>query len=316
MKHTKYFHMTATSTWCGWRTLLASLLLLLAVGSAQSRTKDRATVLREKMLGGGRYVTVIAHRGDWHNHPENSLPAYRSSIAQGVDMIEIDVQMTKDSVLIIMHDHTLNRTSTGRGPISDHTYSEIQQMRLLTQHGATDTRNHIPTLREVLQLCRGKVLINIDKGYDYFPQVLQLMEETGTTEQVIIKSGHPLQKVQQENGDVLRRVTYMPIIGLDSPEAEARIDEYLTIHPVAIECCFREYTDQVSRLLRKIRQAGVQVWLNGLWPSLNAGHDDDRAVELGQPDESWGWLLSQGATLIQTDRPVELIQYLKKKKRR
>lgn len=52
-----------------------------------------------------------------------------------------------------------------------------------------------------------------------------------------------------------------------------------------------------------------------MWPSLNAGHDDDRAVELGQRDETWGWILQQGASLIQTDRPQELIKYLKKHKR-
>jgi glycerophosphoryl diester phosphodiesterase len=49
---------------------------------------------------------------------------------------------------------------------------------------------------------------------------------------------------------------------------------------------------------------------------LNGGHDDDRAVELNQKDESWGWLLEKGASLIQTDRPVQLLQYLKEEGRR
>ena len=53
-----------------------------------------------------------------------------------------------------------------------------------------------------------------------------------------------------------------------------------------------------------------------MWPSLNGGHDDDRAVELNQKDESWGWLLEKGASLIQTDRPVQLLQYLKEEGRR
>ena len=58
--------------------------------------------------------------------------------------------------------------------------------------------------------------------------------------------------------------------------------------------------------------ATVPVWINSLWPSLNGGHDDDRAVEQHEEDQAWGWLLQQGASLIQTDRPAQLIRYLKK----
>ncbi len=56
--------------------------------------------------------------------------------------------------------------------------------------------------------------------------------------------------------------------------------------------------------------------MNALWPSLNAGHDDDRAVELGEADESWGWILQRGAALVQTDRPARLLKYLEEKGRR
>lgn len=83
-----------------------------------------------------------------------------------------------------------------------------------------------------------------------------------------------------------------------------------------MECCFSEVTPEVLRLLQKVKDNGSKIWLNGLWPSLNGGHDDDRAVELNQKDESWGWLLEKGASLIQTDRPVQLLQYLKEEGRR
>lgn len=87
--------------------------------------------------------------------------------------------------------------------------------------------------------------------------------------------------------------------------------KYLAIQPVAIECCFENYTPQVDQLLTKIRATNTKIWFNSLWPSLNAGHDDDMAVIEENPDESWGWLLNQGAVIIQTDRPKELIDYLK-----
>lgn len=257
-------------------------------------------------------VLVVSHRGDWRNAPENSLQAFRNSIRMGVDMIEIDLKKTKDGHLVLMHDDTIDRTTNGTGMPSDYTLEEIRKFRLVNGLGR-ETNHCIPTLEEVLNLCKGKILINIDKGYDYFKEVYALTEQTGTTWQVVIKSNYPLEKVQRENGDVLKKVIYMPIVNLDQPRAEQMVAEYLKISPIAMECCFETCTPDVLRLLDKIKRNGVKLWINSLWASLNAGHDDDRAVEFGEKDESWGWIIERGATLIQTDRPKELIQYLRMK---
>lgn len=289
------------------------ILLLAVISCMQLMAEDHAQKLRENLLHNKKYVTVISHRGDWRGAPENSLQAYQNCIDMGVDMIEIDLQKTKDNVLVIMHDGTLDRTSTGKGKISDKTYEEIKQYNLLAGDGV-GTRHKIPTLEEVLNLCKGKILINIDKGYDYFKDVCELMEKTGTTSQVIIKSGHSYDKVKKENGEVLDKVIYMPIIGLNDKNAEANLDEWLAAKPVAIECCFSKYDSQVEHLLQKIRNTDTQIWINSLWPSLCDGHDDDRAVEMKDPDGAWGWILEHGATLIQCERPKALIEYLTKKK--
>jgi len=291
------------------------LLVVLTIVSLSLLAKDRSDQLRHNLLNNPKYVTIVAHRGDWRNHPENSIPAFQSCIDRGIDMIEIDVQRTKDGQLVLMHDKTVDRCTNGKGAIADLTFDELQKLRLRPQHSASITRNHIPTLEEVLTLCKGKILINIDKGYDYFQQVYELMEKTGTTNQVIIKSSHPIEKVKSENGSVLDKVIYMPIVNLNAKNAEASLDEFISIHPVAIECCIGKYDENVGRLLRKIRDAGIKIWLNSIWASLCDSHDDDRAVELGEPDESWGWMLEQGGTIIQSDRPFDLLQYLKKHRR-
>lgn len=288
-------------------------LLLFAVG-LQLSAKDYAERLRENLLHNPKYVTVVAHRGDWRGAPENSLQAFQNCIDMGVDMIEIDIHKTKDGVLVLMHDETLNRTSNGKGKISDHTYAEIQQLGLRSQHDAWITRHKIPTLEDVLNLCKGKILINIDKGYDYFQDVLSLTEKTGTTNQIIIKSSKVPEQVMRENADVLSKAIYMPIVHLDAKNATELVENNLKLKPVAIECCIGKYNEQVETLLQQIRAAGVKVWINSLWPSLCDHHDDDRAVEMKDPDGSWGWILQRGATLIQTDRPAELIQYLRQHK--
>ena len=291
------------------------LLVILTIISLGALAEDRAERLRDNLFNNPKYVTIAAHRGDWRNHPENSIPAFKSCIDMGIDMIEIDVQRTKDGKLILMHDRTVDRCTNGKGKIEDMTYDEIQKLRLRPQHNASATRNHIPTLEEVLVLCKGKILINIDKGYDYFQQVYELLEKTGTTDQVIIKSGYSLDKVKKENGSVLDKVIYMPIVNLNDKNAERSLDEFISIHPVAIECCIGKFDANVDHMLQKIRDAGIKIWINSIWASLCDGHDDDRAVELGEPDQSWGWILERGGTIIQTDRPQPLLQYLKKHKR-
>ena len=292
---------------------LSFLIALMVVSTILAAGGDRAAKLRKNLLNNPKYVTVVAHRGDWRGAPENSLQAFQNSIDMGVDMIELDLQRTKDGVLIIMHDGTLDRCSNGKGKISETTYADIQKLFLKTQHAAVATRHKIPTLEEALLLCKGKILINIDKGYDYFKEVYEIMERTGTTSQVIIKSGNAPEKVLQENADVIKNTIYMPIISVDSPNAKEQIEANLALKPVAIECCFKEYNADVEARLQQIRNAGVKVWINSIWGSLCAYHDDDRAIEMNEPDESWGWILKRGATLIQTDRPAPLIKYLKKK---
>ena len=289
--------------------LIALLATSLAVCAQRSKT-----LVKELNDFKSKKVLVVSHRGDWRNAPENSLQAFKNCIDMGVDMIEIDLHKTKDGQLVLMHDNTINRTTDGKGKVSDYTLAELKKLHLRNGMGRV-TFHQIPTLEEVLNLSKGKILSNIDKGYDYFKDVYVLLEKTGTTDQVVIKSGYDYAKVKADNGDVLNKVIYMPIVNLNKPDAEKMIDSYKALKPVAIECCFSQVTPDVLRLLKKVNENGSKIWINSLWPSLNAGHDDDRAVELGEPDETWGWILKQGAALIQTDRPQALINYLKKHKR-
>lgn len=93
-------------------TVLLFLLCTVFVLSAQERTK---TLVADMKSHETKKVLVVAHRGDWRNAPENSLQAYQNCIDMGVDMIEIDLQKTKDNQLVIMHDRTLDRTTDGKG---------------------------------------------------------------------------------------------------------------------------------------------------------------------------------------------------------
>src|SRR5690606_35666605 len=147
-------------------------------------------------------VLVVSHRGDWRNAPENSIQALRRVIAMGVDIIEIDVQLTRDSQLVLMHDRTIDRTTSGTGAVSDYTLEELRQFTLRTGTG-TPTRQQVPTFEEAMLEVKGKVFVNVDKGFEYFDRVYDILKKTGTTDQVILKSFIPGEDVRTRYGNLL-----------------------------------------------------------------------------------------------------------------
>jgi len=260
-------------------------------------------------------VLVVAHRGDWRNAPENSLRAFINAAGMGVDMVELDLKMTKDSVLVIMHDGTIDRTTNGKGKPADYTLEEIQKFKLRNGLGRP-TNNTIPTLREVMLALKGKpVMVNLDKSYDYYTETFKLLKETGTLQQAVFKSEASYEELKLRYGSLIDSIIYMPVVDLDKPLAKQRIDEYLDhMQPYAFELNFKSDTTSVLKDYHFIYKRSSAVWLNSLWASLNAGHDDDKAVEDGNKKDSWDWLIEHGAAVLQTDRPQQLLNYLRTKK--
>lgn len=92
-----------------------------------------------------------AHRGGALLWPENSLLAFRNALALGADFLEMDVHLTRDGEVVVIHDPTLDRTTTGSGPVQERTGAELGALRLKDRGGAV-TEERIPTLDEVVAL--------------------------------------------------------------------------------------------------------------------------------------------------------------------
>lgn len=291
---------------------LAIAITLLSTGAALGQTPSAK--LDGVFISNNQTVLVTAHRGDWRNAPENSLQALKNCVSMGVDIVEIDLKQTKDGQLINMHDKTIDRTTTGKGKPEDYTLQEIKQMRLKAATGHP-TAHQVPTFKEVLLAAKNRVIIDVDKGYDYFPQVVKELAETGTTRQAIVnvKDNATLEELEKEQGNIPDSLTIMVVVKMDKPAADSIIRSYSRHHRTIVQCIF---TSDTLAVLNKVKSYRKQyaVWMNGLWPEQNGGHDDDRAVEENQPNETWGWLISKGANMIQTDRPAELLAYLRRKK--
>lgn len=257
-------------------------------------------------------VLVVAHRGDWRNFPENSIEAIESAVKMGVDIVEIDIQRTKDGHLILMHDKTLDRTTTGKGRVEDWTLDSIKTLKL--KNGcAIRTKHNVPTLEEALLYAKGKIMINLDKADRYFDEVYLLLEKTGTAHQIIMKGRKSPEEVKKQFGKYLDKVIYMPVVDLDDNQATVKIDEFVnSFNPVAFELLFAKTNSQVPLLMKHKLTGKSLIWYNTLWDSLVGGRDDDMALEY--PDNAYGYLVEKlGARIIQTDRPQMLLDYLKRK---
>ena len=276
--------------------------------SAQGRLAEIQRHLRD---AGDGTVLVAAHRGDWRNAPENSLAAIRNCIRMGVDIVEIDVRRTKDSALVLMHDPTIDRTTTGKGKVSQWTLESLKRLRLRNGCGVA-TRHRIPTLEEAMLAAKGKILVNLDKCSGYMDLAYRVLQKTGTVAQAVFKGKDPLPKVKRRFGDLLGRIIYMPILDPRMPRPTDYVRTFITgYHPLAFEVLFRRDDSPMFDIIREIRDHGIRVWVNTMWESLCGPHDDDRA--LTDPDASWGWAVDRGAGIIQTDRPGLLLAYLRRK---
>ena len=127
-------------------------------------------------------MILTGHRGAAALEPENTLLSMQKAIDLGVDQIEIDVHLTRDQHLVVIHDTTVDRTTDGQGAVADFALEEIK--RLDAGKG-----ERIPTLQEVIDLVRGKVVLQIElKGPDTAEPVVRTVEQNNIESEVLLTS--------------------------------------------------------------------------------------------------------------------------------
>jgi len=141
---------------------------------------------------------IIAHRGDRVRCPENTIAAFRAAFAAGVDMLEMDVQLTLDRRMVIIHDPGLERTTTGTGQVKEHSLEEMRRLDAGRWFDARFAGEAVPTPEEVLDLFGGRVLINIEIKREAFEpdgptdaverQLVALIERRGLLNSVLVSS--------------------------------------------------------------------------------------------------------------------------------
>lgn len=236
---------------------------------------------------------VIAHRGDHVEVPENTIAAYENAIKNNVDYVEIDLRTTKDSVLVIMHDATVDRMTNGKAKISDLTYAEVKRLKIINKKNNTAKTYEVPSFEEVLKTCSNKIHIYLDFKSASVEQSYKMIKKYGMEKQVIVYINFSLQYEQWR-----KLVPSMPVmLSLpDSIKNGYQLKTFFAKYP--LELLDGDYSDYTPEILKTATAAGKTTW-----PDIQSADENlnwDKALELGFKG-------------LQTDHPKALIEYLKKK---
>jgi glycerophosphoryl diester phosphodiesterase len=134
---------------------------------------DSAGELRDYLAWTDDRVPLIAaHRGGPEpGYPENCIATFENALQYAPCLIECDVRMSQDSVLVMMHDESLDRTTTGTGNVADYTLAELKELKLKDNDGKT-TSYVIPTLSEVLRWAKGRAIVELDVKRPVTPEAI------------------------------------------------------------------------------------------------------------------------------------------------
>lgn len=267
-----------------------------------------------------KQVLIASHRGEGcGNIPGNSMPAMMAAYLHGSDILEIDLNRTKDGQLIIFHPGQERNALGFTGCVRDYTLKEIQSVLRFTNASRAQTEWSVVTFDEVLETFKGKCFLNTDKFWDFPADIVRAIQRHGMMDQILVKT-EPKEDVLRVLEELAPDIMFMPVYHTVMGDWHENI-RHRNINYVGAELVFP--TEDCESGLRETRQflkkEGLILWANALLYNyrkpLSAGHTDDVSVT-GNPDLGWGWLCDEGFDIIQTDWTLALSQYLKKTGRR
>ncbi|RLG95361.1 glycerophosphoryl diester phosphodiesterase [Candidatus Bathyarchaeota archaeon] len=225
-------------------------------------------------------IEVIGHRGAAGLEPENTLRSVRRAIELGVDRVEIDVRVSRDERLVIMHDETVDRTTNGHGYVSELTFDELRSLD-------AGMGEKIPTLDEILKFTMGKAKLEIElKVPEATEPTIQLIEELNAEKDVIVISfiHELLERVHDLNPNIKTGALFFEV-------PKDILQRALKAHASSIHVYYRNVN---SELVKEAHRSGLEV---AVW-------NPNRIEEMRE-------MIDLGVDAIGSDRPDRLIQLLR-----
>jgi glycerophosphoryl diester phosphodiesterase len=261
------------------RVLVYSLVIILRTGISQDAAQISADFR----------PIIIAHRGNHIKLPENSLAAIKSAIAIGADYVEVDLRSTKDHKLILLHDAKVNRMTDGQGFVRDLSLNQIHKLRL---RGSPDSAAMvIPTFKQVLNYCKGKIKIYLDFKQADINQTIQEINDSEMGNDIVVYLYNQDQiKIWKSLAPEIPVIQSMP----ENDTSLKQLENFVKNKSVDIlDGHWRNYT---LEMIEYCKQQGVPIWADIQSPRENKKY--------------WTKILSLGFDGIQTDHPEALLRFL------
>ncbi|MBN3582622.1 glycerophosphodiester phosphodiesterase family protein [Algoriphagus aestuarii] len=301
--------------------LVCSLLLFIIFNSCAPKTSEKSvdgSLIASSTESKGYYIDldgvgspedfyawtsdripmVSAHRGGpYPGFPENAIETFENVLKYTPAIIELDVAMTKDSVLVLMHDDELDRTTNGTGKVEDVSFEYIQTLFLEDEAGELTTFK-IPTLKEALTWSKGKALLTVDiKRSVPFEKIIDEVRETDSQEHaaLITYTFPAAKKLHSMAPELMLSVT------IRNEKEIKRLEE--TGIPWDKVIAFTGVAERPQEFNQALHQRGVFTILGVL------GNLDQSAKARG--DQIYASFIQNGADILATDRPIEASMAIK-----
>ena len=261
------------------RTFYSFVLLLISIAPLHAQS-DAARKVKH----------IVGHRGSCADRPENTLASYRRAIEAGATMMEMDVRLSQDNVLISLHDADVKRTTNGKGLAKDLPFAELRKLDAGTWFDKKYAGETIPTMREILELGKGKIDILLDlqqKDEDYAQRIVAEVRKFGEPKRIwvgvrTLEHARQFRKLLPE----AKQIALIPTTDSIDAFADAKVD------------MIRLWTKWLSdkTLVPRVRRHGILLHLNGTF----GAEDETRMLLTHAPDS------------IASDNPARLVASLKK----
>ena len=259
-----------------------------------SQSSTRADSIRAELLNPeGSEIIIVAHWGDWHGTFENSLHSIQKAVEKGAKAVLMQVQKTKDGQLICFSEQDISRLMNGEGNVSDLTLEQLRAIPVKEYRGSEEMVI-IPTVKEAIEYSKDKILLELSSD-EYLDELQQIVKETASENVVIFNGTNAPQQ----------GLMFIPIVNLDS---DFSLDELLSLNPVAVELRYSSDDNANLQPAYDSLKGKCRVCINTQTEGYAGSHVDvSRGVN---PDDVWGVLIRQGATVFVTDQIKPFLRYL------
>jgi len=268
------------------------LTLLLVIVFPGCREKELTGIQTYFAWTPDRTPMVSAHRGGpYPGYPENCIETFEYVLNHTDALIECDIALSRDGVLLMMHDQTLDRTTNGSGQVSEQAWEQMKNLNLKDPEGNI-TAFHIPTLEDVLQWASGKCILTLDvKQGVPFEMVVDLVEKHNAVDYSVIIT----YTLDQARMVYKLNTSLMLSVGIYTPDDLKRYKS--SEIPLGNLIAFTGTAEKEQDLYDLLHENGIYCILGTL------GNLDKRAEARG--DHIYPGFIEKGADILATDRPIE-----------